>query len=514
MSIRARVLVCVTTASAALAISACGGDGGGVGSDDPASLAPADAPLYIQGTIRPKGTLKADVETLASTVSGFDDPTGQLTNLIDQSLAESNTSSGKTLTFDNDIEPWLGNLGGVFVEGFTHDPPAAGIVQTTDADAAQQFIDDAKETDDEERSYEGTDYVLDDDTAVAVVDDFLVIGDEPAFKRVVDVSGGDDSLGDESNFTDTLDQAPSGSILDAYVNVEAATEAARAEDPANAQAVEASIGDTSGKSVLASLVPSKDSLELDAITNVDQNFITNDLKELIGSFPADSLAAVGIPDLGGQVERTIEQLEKSGVEGVTKEAIDRQLAEAGLNLDDITAALGDLGIFAQGTDQQSLQGAGVITSDDSAVVEKLLKQLTALITLSGQPGVSEAPVGTGFSLRDPDELGRQPLIVTTEGGKIAIGYGEQATERALSGGGSKLADAPTFKQAVGALGGDGVSGYLALPAVFQLADSLGAITDPEYQQARPYLERLNYLIFGSGEQGDFSTSKVIVGVRP
>jgi hypothetical protein len=236
--------------------------------------------------------------------------------------------------------------------------------------------------------------------------------------------------------------------------------------------------------------------------------------DLVGSFPADSFAAVGIPDLGSQVERTIEQLEESGVEGVTREAIDRQLAEAGLNLDDLTSALGDLGIFAQGTDQPSLQGAGVITSDDSAAVEKLLKQLTALISLSGQPGVSEAPVGTGFSLRDPNELGRQPLIVTTESGRIVIGYGKRATDRALETRSPTLAENPTFRQAVGALGGDGVSGYVALPAVFRLADSLGAVADPGYQQARPYLERLSYLIFGSGEQGDFSTSKVIVGVRP
>ena len=47
-------------------------------SDDPASLAPADAPVYVQATVRPKGKLKANIETLASTVSGLDDPTGRL----------------------------------------------------------------------------------------------------------------------------------------------------------------------------------------------------------------------------------------------------------------------------------------------------------------------------------------------------------------------------------------------------------------------------------------------------
>jgi hypothetical protein len=512
MLARARVLVCAIGVAAGLILAACGG-GGGVSSDDPASLAPADAPIYIQATIRPKGKLKTHVEALASTVSGIDDPTARLIALLDESASIGNTRD-PTFNYADDIEPWLGQRAGLFVEGFTDDPAAAAIVQTTDAAAAKKAVKDGSETDDKESSYKGADYVLDPDgTAAGVIDDFFVIGNESAFKDVVDVSNGGDSLGDEGEFTDTIDEASSGSILDAYVSVEAATEAIRADDPDNAKAVETSIGDTSGKTVLASLVPSSDSLELDAITNVDQNFITGDLKQLIGGFPADSFAAIGIPDLAGQVERTLDQLEKSGIEGVTRRAIDQQLAAAGLSLDDITAALGDLGVFAQGTDRQSLQGAGVIASNDPNAAEKLLSKLTGLVLITGQSGISKAPFGTGFSLRDPADLGRQPLIITTEGGKIAIGYGEQATQQALSGGGSTLADDPTFKQALAGLGGSGVSGYVALPAVFRLADSLGALTDPDYQQVRPYLGRLSYLIFGSGKQGDFSSSKVIVGVR-
>lgn len=513
MLARMRVLVSLAGAAAGLTLAACGG-GGGVSSDDPASLAPADTPIYIQATIRPRGKLKTNVETLASTVSGIDDPTGRLIELIDQSASEGNTRD-PNFNYADDIEPWLGERGGLFVEGFTDDPPAAAIVQTTDAAAAEKAVKDGSETDDKDSSYKGVDYVVDeDDTAVGVVDDFFVIGSEQAFKDVVDVSDGGDPLGDQSDFTDTIDEASSGSILDAYVSVEAATEAVRAEDPDNATAVEASVGDTSGKTVLASLVPSSDSMELDAITNLDQNFITDDLKELIGSFPADSFAAIGIPDLGSQVERTIDQLEEAGVEGITRQAIDQQLSQAGLSLDEVTGALGDLGVFATGNDQQSLQGAGVITSDDPAAAEKLLDRLSGLALVTGQSGISKSSIGTGITLRSPEDLGRQPLTITTEGGKIAIGYGEQATEQALSGStGSTLADDPTFKQAVGALGGNGVSGYVALPGVFQLADSLGALTDPDYQQARAYLERLSYLIFGSGKQGDFSTSKVIVGIR-
>jgi hypothetical protein len=514
MRLRIGVSACV---AAAIAIPGCGGDGG-VGSDDPASLAPADAPLYIQGVLRPHGRLKTEVETLASQVTRLDDPTGKLIDFLNQSLRESHPVSGKHLTFAKDIEPWLGERAGIFVQRLTDDPPAAGVVQTTDAGAAQKALEDSREKGDRDGSYKGVDYLVDGDdgTAAGVVDDFLVIGDEKAFKDAVDVSkGDDDALGDQGEFTDTLDEAPSGSLADAYVDLERVTEAIRAKDPQGAKGFEGTIGDTSGKTALASLVPASDSAELDISTNASQNVQLSDLSDLIQSLPADSFAAIGISDLGDRVKQTIDQLENTGVAGINRAAIDQQLAAAGLSVDDITSALGDLGVFAQGTDERSLQGAAVITTDDSAAAKKLVGKLTDLALRSGQSGISRASVGTGFSVRDAQDLGRQPLTVTTDGKRIAIGYGQRATKGALSGGGgATLGEDPTYKQAVEALGGAGLTGYVALPGVFQLADSLGAITDPDYQQARPYLDRLSYAAVGSGKQGDFSTSKVIIGVRP
>jgi hypothetical protein len=511
---RARVLVLFLAAVAALAISACGG-GGGASSDDPASLAPADAPVYVQGTIRPQGATKTNVESLASTIGGFGDPTAQLTALLDKALNDTPNLSGKHLSFAKDIDPWLGDRGGVFVEGFSGNPPAAAIVQTTNTKATQQFIDDTKQKGDEDRSYKGVDYLVDgtDGTAAGVVGDFLVAGNEQAFKDAVDVSKGGDSLGDQSDFTDALDQAPSGSLADVYVSLQQVTDLLRAEDPANAKSLEASIGDTAGKTVLGSLVPAKNSLELDLATNANQNFQLTDVSKLIETFPSNSFVAVGIPDLGATVSKTIDQLEKAGVSGISRAAIDQQLSSAGLSLDDITSALGDLGIFVEGTDKASLQGAAVITSKSSSNVKNLIGIISSLATASGQPGVSRAQVGTGFRVTDPQQLGRQSLTVTSSGPKIVIGYGDQATKQALSSGGSTLVEDPTYKQAVAALGGNGLSGFVSLAKVFQLADALGAVRDPGYQQARPYLDKLNFAAIGSGKQGDFSTTKVIVGVH-
>ncbi len=519
MLTRARALIVALAAAAALGISACGAGGGsGLADDDPATLAPADAPFYLQATLRPEGKAKANVEGLASTVSGYDDPFERLVSYIDQDINDQPTLSGKHLSFEKDIDPWLGAKVGVFVEGFSGDPPAAGIVQTEDSSAARQFLDDTKKKTDTDRTYKGVHYTVqgDDYVATGLVGDFLVIGAEPAFKKVVDVSKGSDSLADQSAFTDALGDAPSGSVADGYLDLEKVGNAIQANDPASARGLRASLGDTSGKSALFSLVPNADSLQLDATTDVDQSFTGGDLASLIGSFPAESFASVGLPDLGGLINRTIDQLDQAGVPGVNRAAIEQRLSEAGISLDDVTSALGDLGVFVGGESRSSLQGAAVITTKDPSAAAKLISKITTitgLAQLSGSSGIQPAPIGTGISVSDPKELGPQPLIVTTKGDRIAIGYGKQATVQALKGGGAKLSDDPTYKEGVDALGGEGVSGYLSLPRVFGLADRLGARRDPDYRQARPYLQHLSYLIFGGEDQGDRSSSKIVVGVR-
>jgi Protein of unknown function (DUF3352) len=519
MLTRVRPLACAAAAAAALALPACGGGGGGVSSDDPASLAPASAPLYFQATLRPKGKLKANVEKLSSTVSGIKDPLGQVVAMIDQSLASNKPLSGKTQTFEKDFEPWIGNRAGVFVEGFSGSPSAAGIVQTTDPAATQRAIDDGREKGDKQRSYKGVDYLVggQDGTAVGVVGDFVLIGDEKGLKDAVDVSKGDsDALGDQSDFTTTLDQAPPGSLAEAYVSLEAVTNELRARSisPAGSKGFESAVGDTSGKSALASLVPSSDSAEVDLSTNASQNIQLTDLSKLIGTLPRQSFATIGIPDLGNRIGETIDQLQKAGVQGVSRKAIDQQLALTGISLDDITKALGDLGIFAEGSDRGSLQGAGVITSPDPAAAKSLIGNLAKLALSAGQRGIKPAAGGTGFSITDPANLGSQPLTITASGGKIVIGYGQQATAQALTGGGGSLGQDPTYKQATAALGGSGISGYFSLGKIFALADALGARHDPGYVQARPYLNHLSYAILGSASKGDFSTSKVIVGIKP
>src|SRR5690349_12149552 len=103
------VLPVVLVALAALVVAGCGGsDDGGSGEADPASIAPAKAPVFIGFTVRPEGETKENIETLAQKIAGVD-----LGDLIVTELENDAAEEGESFDFEKEIEPWLGEEGGI-----------------------------------------------------------------------------------------------------------------------------------------------------------------------------------------------------------------------------------------------------------------------------------------------------------------------------------------------------------------------------------------------------------------
>jgi hypothetical protein len=516
MRLRLVLLCCFAWPAAAL--SACGG--GDQQSSDPAELVPADVPVYLRADLRPEGEVRSATEDLVATISGKPDGPRAVRDLIDQAVEAANaSSSGEDISFEKDVDPWLGRNAAAFFTDIAGDSPSgAALFETSDEAATRDFIDKTKEQGDRERSYEGADYLLDEDTAAGVVDGFLVVGDETAFKGVVDVSGGDDALAGVGEFSDAIDEAPGDSLADAYVGLTPIVDAVKAQsDPESEQALRGFLGDVSGKSVLASVVPRSDSVELQQRTDADLSFGVQpgDVSELIGSFPADSFAAFAVADIGRTIEKVIDRLESAGIPGLTRAAIDRRLSGAGLSVDELASNLEDVGLFAQGTDERSLEGALVITVADSEKAEDLVGLLSGLALASGEPGIKRVKGATGFQVSDP-ELGPKPAVLLVAGDRIALGYGTEATEKALttSGGGARLSGDGTYQQAAAALGDDvDLSAYASVAPILRLAESFGAGSDSGYRKARPYLRRFTYLVTGSGEDGDLGLTKTVIGVE-
>ena len=521
--IRTRPLLPTLAATAAIAIAGCGG--GGDSSSDSAGFAAPGSLVFVEAELRPTGKMKADVDEIASTVADAD----SLGDLIVSELESSASEDGEPLDFAKEVEPWLGEKAGVAFQrldedGDPSDPVIA--VETTDAAATQEFIDDqaAQSSDSfEDGSYEGIDFKVggSDDNGVGVIDDFLVIAEgEKGFKAAVDAAQGD-SLADEARFADAISAASDGSLADVYVDVGGLLEASDDEVDPQAREILQNTGiDPSEATAVASIIPGSDQIQVDISSDPGgEEPPSGDASELLGSMPADSFAAIGATEFGDQLTEAIDELDKTGIpdEGVPPNQLKSTLKAAGIDLDEIAGSLEDAAVFARGSSESSLAGALVATSDSGEAAETVAN-LGVLLRNSGTPGVTAVSSNgvSGFSVRS-SELGDKPLVVVSKAGRVAIGY---SLAPALAGldteSGETLSESASYKAAVSALGGTPISAFVDGPGALRLADSMITPSDDDFedfQEAKPYLEHVEYVAIGTGTDGDLATAKMIIGVE-
>ena len=222
----------IVTAVAVLALSACGGSSSDDATSALAKYMPADALIYVEGSVRPEQELSDNVDALATKLTGK-----SLSDTLDEALAQKEDG----VSYTDDVEPWLGENAAMYVAGdFATDaadsvssgdlPDAAmapsgdedvGIVaESTDVDASQAFIDKAAEKDGAtDGEYQGFSYKVsnDDDSVLGIVDDQVVFATtEDVFKAMVDASEGENLEGTAA-FSDLSGKAADGSLLNIFV---------------------------------------------------------------------------------------------------------------------------------------------------------------------------------------------------------------------------------------------------------------------------------------------------------
>ena len=519
--VKARLVLTVAVAAAALAIflAACGGGSGG-SSSDPAALAPAKSPLFIEAVLQPEGKLKTDVEALARSIAGVED----LGDLIVSELESSATDSGEEFDFEKEVEPWLGEKGGLFFQEFDgEDFHRYGIaVQTTDAGASQAFVDKQSEQSDDpvqDGSYEGIDYVVesDDGTTIGAIDDFLALAeDEATFKAMVDTAGGGESLAGEDRYAETVDAASDASFADVYVDVGGLIDQAGGTiDPDAQQFLDSAGIDPAKATAVASLIPGSDQIEIELSSDLaGENPPSGDASSLLGALPAGSVAAVALADFGDRVGEALDEIDANGIPGeIPPGKFKSGFQEAGIDVDEIAGSVGSLGVFAEGGGERDLAGAAVLETSSATEARNTVSNVEMF--LRGTDGFTA--IGgkfRGFSIRDREDLGDKPLVIAAKGERIAVAYGLPAATKALSGSGATLADSPVYKEAVSALGGTPISGFADGPAALDLAASLIAGSDDEqgFKEAKPYLAKIAWLAIGSTSSGDLATAKLVAGI--
>ena len=492
------LLLCVLSLSA-VAIAGCGSDGTASSAD---SVAPAGAVMYGEVTLAPEGGQKQALDTLVAKFPGEGSLGTRIRGVLEDALAEAD----QPLSYEKDVEPWLGDEAGFFVQGAQLDSGAA-MIAADDEDAARDALEKAVKGDSRERSYKDVDYLVStgDDTAGGVVDGFLIIGTERALKTAIDTTDGGSPLADDETFDEATGDIAEERLGFVYLNSPKLFEATQGSTAGGVPL--GSLRDLFKEPYVTTMVAEKDGVvfEGDAPESLSKVVpFLGEGSELVRELPGDSWLALAQPELGKLLEFYVDAF-ASSVGG--REVIEDQLRNAtGLSLGpDVLDWMGDFGLFVRGTSVADLNGGLVVETTDPAATERFLSRLAQLARAQNDdPGTTIGPLsapgdGEGFTVT-ATEL-PQPVHVFLDGDRFVVAYGDAAAADAVDPS-NTLADAPAFSAAVGSLKGYNTSFFLDMPAVLSLIDSTEAAADPQWQQVRAYLEPLTALVGGSAGSGN------------
>jgi hypothetical protein len=515
---KVRYFPVIAALAALLVIAGCGGSSS---SGDPAKVAPADAPVFIEASLQPQGSVKEDVDSLAQKIAGVDD----LGQLIVSEAEKAASDSDEPLDFEKEIQPWLGEQAGMYLENYDgNEFHGYGVaIEATDSGAAEEFVEDQAKSQAEgapkEGSFEGVDYFVNptsEENVVGVFDGFLVIAENvDSFKAMVSASKGK-SLAESSSYEDATTSTPSDSIASVYVDIGGLIkQSGGAIDPQAKQFLDTVGIKPEAATALATVIPGSDQIEVDVSSDLNgQKPSSGDASKLLGELPASSVAAISSPEFGDRFGEAINQLDEKGIPGqIPPHELKKAMKAAGIDLEKISGSVGNLGVFAEGSSESNLGGAAILEVKSATEAKNTVANAGFLLRASHTPGFTVlSGKFAGFSVHNSD-LGPKPLIVAAVGERIAVAYGLPAATKALESGGAQLSGDATYKEAVSSLGGTPISGFVDGPAALRLASALVPADKKEgYDKAKPYLSKIDYIAIGGGASGERSTAKLIISV--
>ena len=519
---------------AALVISACGGSSDDSGATELAKYAPADSPVFIEGAVQPSSDVAANVDSITETLAGVN-----VGDLIKDSI--SSDSDGE-VDFDTDVQPWLGENAGIFVEfdpasfadsatggGISsltaeagepaitsYDPETDGekyglIVETTDADAAKAFIDKQiasdPDMDSTEGEYEGFSYTVEaDGTTGGIVDDNLVMAStEDVFKSAIDASKGD-NLADTDAFKDLSGKAADGALATVYTANDPYLAALKEQGLDFGGLYEALGISLEGSGTVVSLVPEADEISMKGYTNAGSDLTSGDPSALIETFPADSIVALGSGDVGSNATKIMDALNSEGIPGLLEPGqVDKAINEASGQIDikGIVDSLETVAFFMNGTNERNLGGALVATSSNIEPIESSLRGISSLVGLAGDASVRPLPGGVaGFRVFTEDLPGR-PVVIGVKDDRMVIGVGMKASLNALTGSGQTLADSDAYRAADASTEEAGLDMFADPANIAKLVVSEGA-GEPEALEIAKIVRKFQFMAAGSSDsEGTF-----------
>src|SRR5436190_848056 len=508
MSVRA--IPALALAVTILSLGACGGGGGSTSSaSDPAAAVPANAAVFVEAAVRPRGDLEAALRTSLGKLLGTGDPGAKIVAAFDR------TNRGNHITYERDLRPWLGERAAIFVQSFQSDP--VGVAETTDPKTAVASFRKAAVADGHaphSTSYRGVTIEQARGDSFTTVGSLALIGSKSGIEAAIDATKGS-SLANSEAYASSVSDVPSDNVFTAWADpkrVIAALVRERQLPSAAAARVRSQLGSLATQPAVLWGDASPSYLAVEASAAFSPAVTTQQSSSLLGTLPADAWLAFAVHETAQQVKRSFGESSAAASFGARSPALLRALSQLGLDPATLSKWVGSVSGFLRGESILGLGGALVVETRDQAASADTLARIEA--ALRRDRDVVIQPLGGGRKGFTMTPRGAPIQVVFTQrDGKVVVGLGQDSVNAALNPA-RPLPSSGRFKAAAGALG-SGISPelYLDFQPLASLFEIPGVITDPQFGQVKPYLERLNYLVAGTGESGGRVLVRIALGVR-
>ncbi len=505
--------------AAALVVAGCGGGSGG-GGGEPAGLVPKSAPVYLEANLKPDGKTSEALNEVASTVLGIDN----VGEFVAEELEGAALGEGEKLNFEEEIEPWLGEKAGLYLAGYDgNDFHGVGMaLETTNSGEAEEFIEERVEKSgegDEQGEFEGNKYFEDaeEESVIGTIGDYIVFGETKGDFEAMAKAFEGEGLNESAKFKEAMDTAPEEGIGNVYVDIGGLIEETRSVLPAETEAFFDLVGiEPKQATAVATVIPRSDQLEIDVSSNLGNTVPeAGDATAALEALPASATLGFATAEFGKSFSEGLEEFSQKGIPGQIEPG---ELGEAfqamGIDVKTLGQSFGDLSGFVEGSSQADLGGAVVIEAKDATEAKNMIANIGLLLRATKTPGVTAVSGEvSGFSVRVP-ELGTTPLVVGSAGEKIVIAYGAKAAAQALRSQTKTLGTTPGFEAAKSSLGSTPMSAFVAGGPMLGLVESMLAPEElADLEEAKPYLDKIDYLGIGAEAEGDTQTAKLIIGLK-
>lgn len=504
--------------AAALLVAGCGGGSGGSG-EEPASLAPPKAPVYLEVDLGAEGKQSEEFNELTQTVLGIDDVGG----FVAEQLEQQALGSEQKFDFEEEVEPWLGEKAGMYLAHYDgHNFDGYGVIfGTTDAGEAEEFIEKRvasnSEEEAEEGEFEGDKYYVESDgeTTLGVVGDYVVFGETKAdFEEMVKTEEAGEALGDAEKFQKATESTPDEGLGSVYVDVGGLVEEAKSSIDPETEAGLALLGiEPREATVVATMVPHSEQIELDLSTNVTRAAESGgDASALLESLPATAVLGFAEPEFGKAFGEGLHEFSEKGVPGQLEPGeLEAAFEQLGINIEKLSGSLGSVAGFVEGSTATSLGGALVIETSGGGEAKQLISKIGLLLRATGTPGFTAINGElSGFSVRPRGA--NQPIVAGAAGDKIVVAFGAKAAAQALRKQTKTLGSTADFEAAKAALGSTPINVFLDGGPALKLVNALFPYEEG-VDEAKPYLRKIAYAALGSEAKDEVTSAKLIIGVQ-